>query len=154
MARYLIVAHQTAGSPELVERVEELAERDPEAEFVLLVPATPTGHLLHWEEGEARQLAARRAVEASALLRAAGITVVAARVGSHSPLEAVGDELRADPGYTGIVLSTFPPGLSRWLRADLPNQLRRCYRLPVEHVAAGPALSGQSNRWGLLVRAG
>jgi LmbE family N-acetylglucosaminyl deacetylase len=139
MARHLIVAHQTAGSPELVDRVRQLAERDPEAEFVLLVPATPTSHLLTWEEGEARQLAGLRAREASEALRAAGVEVVAARVGSHSPLEAVGDELRAEPGYAGIVLSTFPPGLSRWLKGDLPNQLRRRYRLPVEHVVAAPA---------------
>jgi LmbE family N-acetylglucosaminyl deacetylase len=139
MARHLIVAHQTAGSPELVGRVRQLVERDPEAEFVLLVPATPTSHLLTWEEGEARQLAALRAREASEALRAAGVEVVAARVGSHSPLEAVGDELRAEPGYAGIVLSTFPPGLSRWLKGDLPNQLRRRYRLPVEHVVAAPA---------------
>jgi hypothetical protein len=136
MARHLIVAHQTAGCIELVDRVLELAERDPEAEFVLLVPATPTGHLLHWEEGEARQLAVRRAREASDALRSAGVEVVAARVGSHSPLEAVGDELRIWPDYAGIVVSTFPPGLSRWLRVDLPNQLRRRYRLPVEHVVA------------------
>jgi hypothetical protein len=139
MARHLIVAYQTAGSPELVDRVRQLAERDPEAEFVLLVPATPTSHLLTWEEGEARQLAALRAREASEALRAVGVEVVAARVGSHSPLEAVGDELRAEPGYAGIVLSTFPPGLSRWLKGDLPNQLRRRYRLPVEHVVAAPA---------------
>jgi hypothetical protein len=139
MARHLIVAHQTAASPELVDRVRQLAERDPQAEFVLLVPATPTSHLLTWEEGEARQLAGRRAREASEALRAAGVEVVDARVGSHSPLEAVGDELRAEPGYAGIVLSTFPPGLSRWLKGDLPNQLRRRYRLPVEHVVAAPA---------------
>ena len=138
MARHLIVAHQTAGSPELVDRVRQLAEHDPEAEFVLLVPATPTSHLLTWEEGEARQLAGVRAQEASEALRAAGVEVVAARVGSHSPLEAVGDELRAEPGYAGIVLSTFQPGLSRWLKGDLPNQLRRRYRLPVEHVVAAP----------------
>jgi hypothetical protein len=136
MARHLIVAHQTAGSLELVDRVLELAERDPKAEFVLLVPATPTGHLLHWEEGEARQLAALRAREASEALRNAGVEVVAARVGSHSPLEAVADELGTQPDYAGIVVSTFPPGLSRWLRIDLPNQLRRRFRLPVEHVVA------------------
>jgi hypothetical protein len=136
MARHLIVAHQTAGSLELVDRVLELAERDPKAEFVLLVPATPTGHLLHWEEGEARQLAALRAREASEALRSAGVEVVAARVGSHSPLEAVADELSMQPDYAGIVVSTFPPGLSRWLRVDLPNQLRRRFRLPVEHVVA------------------
>jgi hypothetical protein len=137
MARYLIVAHQTAGSPELLERVRALAAADPGAEFTLLVPATPTGHLLHnWEEGEARQLARRRAAESMAGLTAAGIPVAAARVGSHSPLEAVGDELQARPGYDRIVLSTFPPGVSRWLRGNLPAILERRFRLPVDHVVA------------------
>jgi hypothetical protein len=137
MARYLIVAHQTAGSPELLERVKELAAGDPAAEFTLLVPATPTGHLLHnWEEGEARQLARRRAEEATRRLSDAGVRVTAARVGSHSPLEAVGDELQARPGYDRIVLSTFPPGVSRWLKGNLPAILNRRTRLPVDHVVA------------------
>jgi len=140
MARHLIVAHQTAASPELAERVEAIAAGDPDAEFTLLVPATPTSHLLHnWEEGEARQLAARRGREAAALLARAGVTVTATIVGSHSPLEAVGDELQARPGYASIVLSTFPPGVSRWLKGDLVGQLRRRYRLPVEHVVAAPS---------------
>jgi hypothetical protein len=146
MARYLIVAHQTAGSPELLERVKALAAADPAAEFTLLVPATPTGHLLHnWEEGEARQLARRRAGEAMAALAEAGIPVAAARVGSHSPLEAVGDELQARPGYyQRIVLSTFPPGVSRWLKGNLPAILQRRFRLPVDHVIS-PARAPSSS---------
>jgi hypothetical protein len=135
MARILIVAHQTAGSPELLERVRALAAGDPAADFTLLVPATPTGHLLHnWEEGEARQLARRRAAEAMESLSAAGVPVTVARVGSHSPLEAVGDELQVRPGYDRIVLSTFPPGVSRWLKGNLPAILERRFRLPVDHV--------------------
>jgi len=145
MARHLIVAHQTAASPELAARVKAIAAGDPDAEFTLLVPATPTSHLLHnWEEGEARQLAARRGREAAALLADAGVVVTATMVGSHSPLEAVGDELQARPGYAGIVLSTFPPGLSRWLKGDLVAQLRRRYRLPVVHVVAMPSRSPTS----------
>jgi hypothetical protein len=137
MARYLIVAHQTAGSPELLERVKALAGADPAAEFTLLVPATPTGHLLHnWEEGEARELARGRAQDATRRLTEAGVTVAAARVGSHSPLEAVGDELQARPGYDRIVLSTFPPGVSRWLKGNLPAILERRFRLPVDHVVS------------------
>jgi hypothetical protein len=137
MARILIVAYQTAGSPELLDRVKALAAADPAAEFTLLVPATPTGHLLHnWEEGEAKQLARKRAGEAMASLAAAGIPVAAARVGSHSPLEAVGDELQARPGYERIVLSTFPPGISRWLKGNLPAILERRFRLPVDHVTS------------------
>jgi hypothetical protein len=140
MARYLIVAHQTACSPELLERVRSLAAADPAAEFTLLVPATPTGHLLHnWEEGEAR-----RAAEAMAALADAGVPLAAARVGSHSPLEAVGDELQARPGYDRIVLSTFPPGVSRWLKGNLPAILQRRFRLPVDHVTSQARLPSSS----------
>jgi hypothetical protein len=139
MARYLIVAYQTAGSPELAERVRSLVAEDPQAEFTLLVPATPASHLHTWEEGEARQLAIRRGTEAAAGLTAAGAKVGTVRVGSHRPLDAVSDELYWHGGYAAIVVSTFPPGLSRWLKGDLPNQLRRRTRLPVHHVIAAPA---------------
>ncbi len=139
MARYLIVAYQTAGSPELAERIRSLVGEDPEAEFTLLVPATPPSHLHTWEEGEARQLAMNRGTQAAAGLAEVGAKVTAVRVGSHRPLDAVSDELYWHGAYTAIVVSTFPPGLSRWLKGELPNQLRRRTRLPVHHVIAAPA---------------
>jgi hypothetical protein len=139
MARYLIVAYQTAGSPELAERVRSLVAEDPEAEFTLLVPATPPSHLHTWEEGEARQLAMRRGGQAALGLGAVGAKVTAVRVGSHRPLDAVSDELYAHGAYAAIVVSTFPPGLSRWLKGELPNQLSRRTRLPVHHVVAQPS---------------
>jgi len=40
MMRYLVVAHQTATSPELLKRVFDLSENDREATFSILVPAT------------------------------------------------------------------------------------------------------------------
>jgi hypothetical protein len=40
--RYLVVAHRTADSAELMDRLLALAAADPAAEFVLLVPATIT----------------------------------------------------------------------------------------------------------------
>jgi hypothetical protein len=139
MSRYLVVAHQTAASPELIQRAQAMVARDPEAQFVLLVPATPVVHLLHWEEGEGREIARRRAREATDKLLSAGVEVVAFRIGDASPLQAVDDELRERPGYDAILLSTFPPGRSRWLRGDLPAKLRRLHGLPVEHVIAAPA---------------
>jgi hypothetical protein len=45
-ARYLVVAHQTVTSPELLEQVRVLREQQKDAEFALLVPATPVRHLL------------------------------------------------------------------------------------------------------------
>jgi hypothetical protein len=140
MARYLVVAHQTAASPELIGRALELAAKDPGAEFVLLVPATPTAHLLHnWEEGEVRDIALRRAQTACDALTAAGVNVVEARIGDGSPMQAVDDELTEHSGYGAILLSTFPPGVSRWLKGDLPGRLRRRSGLPVEHVIAAPS---------------
>jgi hypothetical protein len=142
MARYLVVAHQTAASPELIERARALAAEHPGAEFVLLVPATPVAHLLHtWEEGEVREVALRRARAANDALVAAGVNIVDTRIGDASPMQAVDDELSEHHGYDAILLSTFPPGVSRWLKGDLPAALRRRSGLPVEHVIAAPTPS-------------
>ena len=43
MAKYLLVAHQTAQSDELIAAAAGLAREDPQADFRLLVPATPVG---------------------------------------------------------------------------------------------------------------
>jgi hypothetical protein len=136
MARYLIVAHQTAASYELVDFTRALSERDPDACFVLLVPAKPATLPPTWEEGEVREIARRRAMEARIVLLGAGVNLLEARVGDPSPHQAVEDELRERPGYEAIVVSTFPPGISRWLHGDLPNRLRRHFGLPVHHVVA------------------
>jgi hypothetical protein len=137
MARYLIVAHHTAASPELIERVTAMRADDPQACFVILVPASVTDQLVPvWEEGEVRERARARARQALGLLLAAGVDVVAARIGDASPLQAVDDELCGGADYAGIVLSTFPPGISRWLRGDLVGRMRRRFGLPVVHVVA------------------
>jgi hypothetical protein len=136
MGRYLIVAHQTASSPELVDRVQQIARDDPSAVFVLLVPATPRQHLLTWAEGEARTIATRGAESARAALTAAGVEITRAEAGDASPLMAIDDELRDHAGdYDAIVVCTFPPGISRWLKLDIPHQVER-YGLPVIHVVA------------------
>lgn len=64
MTRYLVVAHQTATSPELLQRVTGLAANDPKATFTILVPGTPVDHLLVWEEGETRAIARKGAESA------------------------------------------------------------------------------------------
>lgn len=125
MARYLVVAHQTAESSELRAALGQLARDDGDAEFVLLVPATPPASLLVWEEGEARELATRRAAAARSSLTAAGFNVVDAHAGDPNPLDAIRDELRDFRSYGAIVVSTLPRGVSGWLRMDLISRLRR-----------------------------
>ena len=46
MARYLVVAHETVTSPLLLNAVRGVREKNADAEFVLLVPATPVRNLL------------------------------------------------------------------------------------------------------------
>ena len=124
MARYLIVAHQTAESEQLRAAARKLARREPDGEFVLLVPATPVNSLLLWEEGETDEIARRRAASAQERLIADGVPVVDARVGDGEPVTAVADELRRAE-YDGILVGTLPAGVSRWLRMDLISRLRR-----------------------------
>jgi hypothetical protein len=134
MSRYLIVAHQTATSPELQRKVKALLADDAAAEFAVLVPTAP-GSTFSWE-GETVDVAAHRAEAARTLLETAGATVVRTAVGAPDPLVAIVDEVREHPGYHAIVVCTLPPGISRWLSLDLPRRVRRKLRLPVHHVVA------------------
>lgn len=144
MKRYLIVAHQTAESPELLESVKGLMSEEPDVEFNLLVPATPVEHLMTWTEGESRAVARDKAERARARLEAAGARIDDALVGDASPLAAIREELEARDGeYDGIVICTFPSKISRWLQLDVVSQARRMFDLPVRHVEAKPAASKQ-----------
>lgn len=138
MSKSLIVAYQTAGGRALRERIAHLAGADLGAEFVLLVPVTRTQHLFTWTDGESRAVAQARAEEAAQLLRAAGIRLTAVHLGDPDPFVAVSDELGRQSGYDSIIVSTFPPGVSRWLRLDLPARLERQFHLPVIHVVVEP----------------
>jgi alkylhydroperoxidase family enzyme len=146
LGRYLIVAHQTAGSPELRDHVKSLSTKDPAAVFTVLAPATPASHLFTWEEGESKAIAERNATQAADLLREAGVRVDRVVVGSRFPLDAIADELRAEPGYDGIVICTFPAGVSRWLKLDLVNQARKRTGLPVTHITAQPVAESPGAR--------
>ncbi len=137
MGKYLVVAYQTASSPELLERLRAIASEDATHEFVLLVPATPVGHLVAWSEGEARAAAQRAAEQAKDHIERNGLIVSRIAVGDEAPVIAVQDDLRDNPThYDGIVVSTLPLGISRWLGIDVPNQMRRRFGVPVIHVVA------------------
>src|SRR5262245_17946377 len=88
------VGHRTGRSGALLTAAREVAGQDPAAEFVVLVPATPVGHLLSSEEGETTALARRRAAEAQEWLEGNGLRVVEARTGDEDPVQALSDMLR------------------------------------------------------------
>jgi hypothetical protein len=135
MSRYLVVTHQTALSPALQRKVSALVAEDPAAEFAVLVPEAP-GPPLTWE-GETVDVARQRAEAARTLLEEkAQARVVRTAVGAQEPLQAIADELRAQPGYDTLVICTLPPGVSRWLKLDLVHRAERKFGLRVIHVVA------------------
>ncbi len=135
MARFLAVAHQTSEADEFVEGVRAAAARNPEAEFVLLVPATPVSHLGAWTEGESHAVASSKAAAARMRLESLGVNIVDARVGDGDPYVAILSAL-SDEDFDEILVSTFAPGISRWLKADLISRLRDSIDLPLTHVIA------------------
>lgn len=146
MARYLLVAHQTAESNELLDAARALAHEDRDAEFTLLVPATPIGNLLVWEEGATADVAERRAASARARLEEQGLRVTDARIGDQDPMAAIADEVRAGRRYAALVVSTLPAGVSRWLHMDLLSRVRRNFpRHRVIHVVAAASEPASSS---------
>ena len=142
MAKYLLVAHQTAERPELLDAAKKLAAQDWHARFTLLVPATPVGDLMTWEEGETQEVARARARSAAEALQRHGINLIGVRVGDADPVLAVADEYLAGRRYDAIVISTLSPGLSRWIRMDVVSRLRRAHpRARLIHVVANESQS-------------
>ena len=136
MPRYLVLAHQTAANPQLVERVVALRQEAPTAEFVLVVPATPVKLLLRRREGADGRVASQRVAQAQAAFAAAGVPLADARVGDADPRQAVAAEVAGGSQYDAVVVSTLPQEQSRWLRSDLPAQIQAQHALPVIHVQA------------------
>ena len=136
MRRYLVVANQTLGGEHLMERVRECVAAGP-CRFHLLVPASPPREHLTATEGQARAAAQRRLEEARTAFRAAGAEVDG-EVGDARPLTAIADVLRHHT-FDEIILSTLPPGPSRWLKQDLPHRIARMCTVPVTHIVADRA---------------
>ncbi|TMB74529.1 MAG: hypothetical protein E6J54_02520 [Deltaproteobacteria bacterium] len=135
MPRYLVLANQTASSPELTSAVRKMVEKKADTEFVLLVPATPVEDLLDWQDGDNETIAKRTAQAAKEHLEGIGAKVVRTEVGDPSPIKAIEDELqRHQEKYDGIVISTLPLQRSRWVALDQPRRIERRFKLPVTHV--------------------
>jgi hypothetical protein len=131
MRRYLVVANQTLGGGHLLSLLRELGEKP--SMFHVLVPASPPAD--HpWTEAEANAIARKRLGIALERFQKLGIEVTG-EVGDARPLQAIDDVLAREP-FDEIVLSTLPPGLSRWLKLDLVHRVESTYGVPVRHVIA------------------
>jgi hypothetical protein len=129
--RILLVANQTAGGTELKREIRRRMSEGP-CVFTLVVPATPPQEHATWEEGEARDIARQRMESAVEEMRQMGADMSGV-VGDASPVLAINDALIEQP-CDEIILSTLPPGVSRWLKRDLPHRVEQRFGLPVTTV--------------------
>lgn len=119
----LVVANQTADSPELIAALERRAQAGP-LHVTLLAPTL-------WSE---RDTAQRRVDSALTKIRAAGIEAEG-RLGDQDPIVAV-QEAWNPARFDGIVISTLASSVSRWMQIDLPHRVARLTDCNVEHVQA------------------
>jgi len=133
-AHVLVVAHQTAATPGLLDAVRERAARGP-ATFHLVVPQQARGmhKLVDPEDAGADEAQSVLDAALPKLSDAAGQEVTGS-VGDAEPLSAIQDAVNLG-NYDEIIVSTLPLGISRWLKLDLISKARGL-GLPVTHVAA------------------
>ncbi len=155
LKRYLVVANKTLVGDQVPTLVAERATLGP-AEFHILVPATRSRETIRLVAGAADPLtgytvvspddlaASRERDRALAAERLAtfvtrlneleqienGTTVITSEVGSHEPFRAIAAVLE-ETTFDEIIISTLPSAVSRWLRMDLPSQIRREFPIPI-----------------------
>jgi hypothetical protein len=122
-SRVLIVAHQTADSPELVEAVSRRADEGA-CTFTLLVPARARGlrRVTDAEVPGISEAEERLELAIPLLSEAAGEAIIGV-VGTHEPLAAVQDALNV-LGFDEVMISMLPVRDSRWFRLELPRKVR------------------------------
>ena len=137
MRRYLVVANQTLLGGPLLARVQQCLAAGP-CQFHLVVPASHAPGRAVWTEGRDRAVAAERLAEGLDRFRALGADVVG-EVGDAHPVDAIRDVMLHARPFDEIIVSTLAPGLSRWLRQDLPHRIQRTFELPMSLVVAREA---------------
>jgi hypothetical protein len=141
-SRVLIVAHQTADSPELVEAVARRAA-DGACTFTLLVPARSPGlHSVTSVPADGLSEAEERLEVAIPLLSEAAGEPIIGVLGSHEPLGAVQDALNV-LGFDEVMISMLPVRESRWFRVGLPRKVR-ALGVPVTEVITRVSEVGDS----------
>jgi nucleotide-binding universal stress UspA family protein len=128
MRSYLIVANQTLTSRSLSDAITARLADGPVRTHVV-VPLSPVGGRLTWDEQESHAVAQSRLDEVLMRLREMGAEADG-EVGDRDPVMAVRDALRGRE-VDEVIVSTLPKGLSRWLGEDVPSRLRDSVPVPV-----------------------
>ena len=142
--RYLIVANQTLASSGLEQLVHELVAAGP-CHFHVVVPqvGTSTVHVdpaglldptLQTTLNEAYLTARREAENRLQTFRQLFAEThegeLTGEVVVGDPLQAV-RQMMARTAFDEIIVSTLPPGISKWLHMDLPHRIDRAFDVPV-----------------------
>ena len=122
----LVIANETVLGKQLLDKIRERAQRG-NASFLIVSPQSDPSEGSHPE-------AERRLRRAVAELRGEGLDVHG-QVAHPDPFTAALEAMREER-VDEIVVSTFGPERSGWLRRDLVERLRNETNLPVEHVMA------------------
>ena len=131
-SRVLIVAHQTADSPELIGAVARRVDAGA-CTFTLLVPSRASGpSRVSDPRNRAIGEAEERLEAAIPLLSEAAGEAILGVVGAHEPLAAVQDALNV-LGFDEVIISMLPVRDSRWFRLELPRKVR-ALGVPVTEV--------------------
>jgi len=141
-AHVLVVAHQTAATPGLLDAVRERAQRSP-ATFHLVVPQQAHGIHKVIDPEDSGVDEAQRVLDAALpkLSEAAGHDVTGG-IGDAEPLMAIQDAVNLG-NYDELIISTLPLGISRWLKLDLISKAK-ALGLPVTHVQASSKAPAQA----------
>ena len=125
-ANVLVIANETVLGQHLLGKIKERAEQGP-ASFLIVSPQSDPAQAPHPD-------AERRLKRALAELRGAGIDAHG-QVAHPDPFTAAQEAIREER-VDEIIVSTFAPERSGWLRRDLVERLRNETGVPVEHVIA------------------
>lgn len=147
--RLLVVANQTLGGETLIAKLNELTAGVRCAVW-LLVPATETAGSNHSDfpaidlfssdrHNLALLVAEARLKHEIARLRGLGIEADG-EVVDADPVDRV-KEVLGEESLDGIVVSTLPRRMSRWLLTDVPHRIGRLSDVPVTHVSGPPGPS-------------
>jgi hypothetical protein len=120
----LVLANQTAASPELTQHLKQLAEAGPHR-FIAVVP-------LESPDGSAEAATRKRLDKLVSSLREQGI-VAAGMIGDPDPYTAAMNALQFFQ-ISEVVISTLPGDSSKWMADKLVERVASASNVPVEHV--------------------
>jgi hypothetical protein len=131
MRSCLIVANQTLSSESLADAIRSRLAKDTLRAHVV-VPLTPVGGRLTWDEDASRRVADERLQDVLRRLQAMDVEADG-EIGDRDPVMAVKDAMRGRE-VDEIIVSTLPRGLSRWLGEDVPSRLADAVAVPITVV--------------------